>query len=38
VRSPLRFKNVTLKDKRFGRARRMGRAGKRVWCDVRGHR
>jgi hypothetical protein len=27
-----------MKNKRVGRARRIGRAGKQVWCDVRGHR
>jgi hypothetical protein len=27
-----------MKRTRIGRARRVGRAGKRVWCDVRGHR
>ena len=27
-----------MKGTRVGRARRIGRAGKRVWCDVRGHR
>ena len=27
-----------MKHKRVGRVRRMGRAGKRAWCDVRGHR
>ena len=27
-----------MKNKRVGRARRIGRAGKGVWCDVRGHR